>query len=132
MKITADTNVLVRVAVKDEPAQARSAAAALKDAHVIAIPLTVLCEFCWVLRAVYGFSSDEIARALRTLAGIPNVVLNHAALESGLKLLEAGGDFADGVIAHDGALMGGDTFVSFDKTAVRHLKKQGREARMLA
>jgi hypothetical protein len=33
-------------------------------------------------------------------------------------MLEAGGDFAVGVIAHQGARMGGDIFASFDRKAV--------------
>jgi len=39
-------------------------------------------------------------------------------------MLDAGGDFADGVIAHEGAWLGG-TFVSFDRQAVTLLQAQG-------
>jgi predicted nucleic-acid-binding protein len=44
-------------------------------------------------------------------------------------MLDAGGDFADGVIAHHGHLLGGDTFVSFDRRAVDLLASQGKAAR---
>ncbi len=47
-------------------------------------------------------------------------------------LLDAGGDFADGVIAHDGQMLGGDVFVSFDRKAVKRLTDQGVETRLLA
>ena len=47
------------------------------------------------------------------------------------KILEAGGDFADGVIAFEGEWLGGDVFVSFDKKAVALLEKQGISARLL-
>ena len=47
------------------------------------------------------------------------------------KALKAGGDFADGLIAFEGAWLGGETFVSFDQRAVALLVKQGRPA-MLA
>jgi predicted nucleic-acid-binding protein len=47
-------------------------------------------------------------------------------------LLEAGGDFADGVIAFEGRWLGGETFVSFDKQAVKLLKSAGEAARLLA
>jgi predicted nucleic-acid-binding protein len=40
-------------------------------------------------------------------------------VEAGLALLDAGGDFADGVIAYEGNWFGAETFLSFDKTAVR-------------
>jgi predicted nucleic-acid-binding protein len=44
---------------------------------------------------------------------------------------QAHGDFADGVIAYEGAWLGGETFVSFDKKAVALLKAQGQTARWL-
>ncbi len=46
-------------------------------------------------------------------------------------MLEAGGDFADGVIAYEGKWLGGETFVSFDKQAVALLTAQGQSARLL-
>jgi predicted nucleic-acid-binding protein len=52
-------------------------------------------------------------------------------LEAGLALLEAGGDFVDGVIAFDGAWLGAEVFVSFDKRAVSLLTKQGQAAGLL-
>ena len=53
MRITADTNVLVRGVgvVGDDPAQAAAAARALRNAERIAVPLPALSEFVWVLRA---------------------------------------------------------------------------------
>ena len=47
-------------------------------------------------------------------------------------MLEAGGDFADGVIAFEGRWLGGDTFVSFDKKAVALLKAQGLQTSLLS
>jgi predicted nucleic-acid-binding protein len=47
-------------------------------------------------------------------------------------VLEAGGDFADGVIAHEGQWLGGETFVSFDVQAVRLLERSGVKARLLS
>ncbi|MFA8593984.1 VapC toxin family PIN domain ribonuclease, partial [Xanthomonas campestris pv. campestris] len=45
--------------------------------------------------------------------------------------LDAGGDFADGVIAYEGNWLGGETFVSFDKKAVVLLTAQGQSTRLL-
>ena len=61
-----------------------------------------------------------------------NVVVNRPAVEAGLRVLEAGGDFADGVIAYDGNWLGGETFVSFDKRAVSLIRRQGQRAQLLA
>jgi predicted nucleic-acid-binding protein len=132
MRLTADTNVLVRAIVADDAKQARSAQSALKNADLIAIPLPMLCEFVWVLSRGYGVPHGEIADAVRKLVASAKVEANYAAIDAGLALLEAGGDFADGAIAHEGASLGGDTFASFDKEAVALLKRQGRETVLLA
>lgn len=63
---------------------------------------------------------------------IHNVVVNRPAVEAGLRVLETGGDFADGVIDYDGNWLGGETFVSFDKSAVSLMRQQGQQARLLA
>ena len=46
-------------------------------------------------------------------------------------LLEAGGDFADGAIAYEGKWLGADTFVSFDKKAVKLIETYGGPAHLL-
>jgi predicted nucleic-acid-binding protein len=131
MKIAVDTNVLIRAVVRDDAAQARVAAKVLTDAKLIAIALPCLCEFVWVLRSVYGFASADAASAIRALLATANVELNRPAVEAGLSVLDAGGDFADGVIAYEGNWLGGETFVSFDKQLVVLLKAQGHSARLL-
>jgi predicted nucleic-acid-binding protein len=59
------------------------------------------------------------------------VVLDRGAVGAGLAILDAGGDFADGVIAYEGQGLGGETFVSFDKKAVKLLAEQGHQTRLL-
>ena len=61
-----------------------------------------------------------------------NVVANRPAVEAGLLVLEAGGNFADGIIAYEGDWLGGEIFVSFDTQAVKLLTEQGRAAQLLA
>ena len=61
MKLTVDTNVLVRTFVQHVPEQAVIAEQLLRSAQVIAIPMIVLCETGWVLKSVYKFSSFQIA-----------------------------------------------------------------------
>ena len=131
MRITADTNVLIRAVVQDDPKQARVAAKALSQATLIAIPLPCLCEFVWVLRKVYRLGNADIGAAIRALADAEKTVMNRLAVEAGLAALEAGGDFADGAIAYEGLWLGGETFISFDKAAVSMLSAQGRPARRL-
>ncbi len=118
VKITADTNILVRAAVRDHAAQASVAEAILREAEIIAVTLPTLCEFVWVLARGYKREAAEIAQAIRLLISSESVRTDRPAVEAGLRFLEAGGDFADGVIAFDGRRLGGESFVSFDKVAV--------------
>ena len=118
MRITADTNVLVRAAVGDDPVQSPLAADALQRASLIAVTTPALCEFVWVLTRAYKRSVAEIAGAIRHLLAADSVAADRPAIEAGLAFLEAGGDFADGVIAHEGSRLGAEVFLSFDTGAV--------------
>lgn len=132
VKITADTNVLLRALVRDDVVQAKAASRCLREAELIVVPLACLCELVWVLRRVYGFQRNDILLALRTVLEVENVAVNRAAADAGVAAFQNGGDFADGVMAWDGEWLGGESFVSFDKKAVAVLKKQGIAARLLA
>jgi predicted nucleic-acid-binding protein len=131
MKITVDTNVLIRAVVRDDEKQAVAADKILKSAEIIAVTLPCLCEFVWVLRRLYEFDRKDIAAAIRALADTANVILNRPAVEAGLAILNAGGDFADGLIAYEGSWLGAETFVSFDKKAIALLAKHKYETRLL-
>jgi predicted nucleic-acid-binding protein len=131
MKISVDTNVLARAVLNDDPAQSRAARKLLREASLIAVPLPCLCELVWVLRHGTKLPKDDVAMAVRSLMNADNVVVNRPAAELGLAVLEAGGGFADGANAYEGAWLGGETFVSFDKQAVTHLSGQGESAQLL-
>ncbi len=131
MKISVDTNVLVRAVLLDDAQQADVAVKLLKEASLIAIPLPCLCELVWILRRGAKLSKDDVALTIRDLLAAGNVVMNRPAVEAGLAILEAGGDFADGVIAFEGTWLGGETFLSFDKQAVDLVARQGQAARLL-
>ena len=99
---------------------------------MVALAMPVLCELVWVLSQGYKIHSAEIAETIRRLMAGANVVLNRPAAEAGLALLDAGGDFADGVIAYEGNWLGAETFVSVDKKAVKLMDAQGKPARLLS
>jgi predicted nucleic-acid-binding protein len=132
MKITVDTNVLVRAVVKDDPKQTAVAARLLRTASLIAVTLPSLCEFVWVLESVYKFGRQDTVVALEALSNSANVAMDRPSVDAGLAVLKAGGDFADGVIAHGGNWLGGETFFSFDKKAVSVIARQGLQAKLLA
>jgi predicted nucleic-acid-binding protein len=131
MRIIADTNVLVRAITGDDERQSAVAKAELQKAEAIALALPALCELVWVLSRGYKAPSERIADMLRRLIGSANVLADRPAVEAGLAMLEGGGDFAVGVIAHEGGRLGGQVFVSFDKKAVRLLEEQSEAARLL-
>ena len=132
MKIGADTNLLLRAAVRDDAQQAIAAARVLRTAELVAVPVAALREFAWVMRSLYKKPALEVARSIRSLVASPNVVTQHPAVEAGLAVLDMGGDFADGAIAYEGRWLGAEEFVSFDKQAVTILRSQGHKARLLS
>ena len=132
VKITPDTNVLVRAIVGDDKRQSRLARAALDDADCVVLTMPALCELVWVLSRGYKIAARDIVETLRRLLNGAEVVVNRPAAEAGLAMLEAGGDFADGVIAFEGRWLGAETFVSFDMRAVELTTAQGELARLLA
>ena len=131
MRVSVDTNVLVRAVMVDDPAQAHKAIRVLSEAELIAVAMPCLCELVWVLLRVYGLQASDAAAAVRALLAANNVEVNRPAAEAGLAVQEAGGDFADGVIAYEGHWLGAQTFVSFNKKAVALLEAQGQSARFL-
>ena len=132
MRITADTNVLVRAFTGDHAAHGKIAQSTLRRAELIAVSIPTLCELVWVLSQGYKVPSREIADTIRRLINAANVAVDQPAAEAGLAQLDAGGDFADGAIAYEGNRLGADTFVSFDRKAVKLLDQRGESAQLLA
>jgi predicted nucleic-acid-binding protein len=131
MRITADTNVLLRATLDDHPTQSPLAQAALRDAEMVAINLSTLCEFVWVLRQGYKRTRPEIASLLRAFLNTPNLSTDELAIEAGIALTDAGGDFADGVAAFEGRRLGGVLFVTFDRQAATLLDRSGTKVNLL-
>lgn len=131
MKISVDTNVLARAVLQDDPQQGQAASKLLQEASLIAISLPSLCELVWILRRGAKLPKEDVAVTIRDLLQAGNVVMNRPAVEAGLAILEAGGDFADGIMAYEGNWLGGETFFSFDKQAVELLTQQGHAVQLV-
>ncbi|CDX34326.1 conserved hypothetical protein [Mesorhizobium sp. SOD10] len=131
MKIGLDTNLLLRLVVGDDEAQQRTAAETLERAELVAISVQALCEFVWVLDRSYRVARPDISASIRRILDMRNVVANRPTIEAGLAVLDAGGDFADGVIAFDGQWLGGETFVSFDRKAAKLVEGSGTPTLLL-
>lgn len=131
MNVIPDTNVLIRAALFDDVDQGQTARTILASAERILISQHALCEMVWVLRSRYKMSKEDVLQAVMALIATENVIVDRSAIEAGLKAMNAGADFADGVIAHDGRWMGGEIFVSFDKKAVAAVEQEGFPAKLL-
>lgn len=131
MRVTVDTNLLVRIFTADDIDQNQAANRALDEADAAVLTLPMLCELVWVLRRGYRVEPQAIIDLLRGLMETRNAVFDRAAIEAGIAALGVGGDFADGVIAHEGRKLGGDEFLSFDRKAVQALQAKGERARLL-
>ena len=128
MRITLDTNVLLRTVLRDDAEQADAAEALLARATVLAIPIPVFCEFSWVLRRSYGHTASQVADTIQTVCSIETVVTDNLAVDAGIKALRAGGDFADGAIVRQGESLGGTVLATFDRRALNVLRQCGLAA----
>ncbi len=59
------------------------------------------------------------------------VVAQRDAVTAGLAFLDAGGDFADGVIEFEGRRLGGKVLATFDRQAAAIVRGQGRQCLLL-
>lgn len=132
MTITIDTNVLVRLIVGDDPDQTQSARIEVLQAERVVVTLVALCETAWVLKSRYGFGRTEITTAIEVFLAVPSVIVDRPVVERGLEHLKDGGDFTDAVIAAESQSLGGHTFVSFDRKAIRRLNASGLASRLPA
>jgi predicted nucleic acid-binding protein len=118
-----DTNVIVRYLTGDHPEQS-GRARRLIDSEQVFVSTTVLLETEWVLRGVYGYPGRQVAAALGGFAGLPNVVVEDAALAAqALEWMAAGVDFADAL--HLARARHCDGFITFDRRFARAADRLG-------
>lgn len=119
--IAVDTNVIVRLLMKDDEAQYK-AAHKLFSAEEIYIADTVILESEWVLRFAYDFGAEEICVAFRKLFGLKNTRLTNAQLVAQvIDWHEAGLDFADAF--HLALSQHISTMKTFDDKFIKRAKK---------
>jgi predicted nucleic-acid-binding protein len=119
-----DTNVLVRYFVKDDPLQTQAAENLLDSLSPEApgwLGLIVLVELVWVLRFMYQFQRDGIARIVESLLRSLDVVVDQEnVVHQALSLYRnSKADFADCLIAASARAAGCRKTVTFDRIAAR-------------
>ncbi|TIW17966.1 MAG: type II toxin-antitoxin system VapC family toxin, partial [Mesorhizobium sp.] len=82
MKVSLDTNVLLRLVVGDDEAQQQTAAETLERAELVAISVQALCEFVWVLDRSYRVARPDISASIRRILDMRNVVANRPTIEA--------------------------------------------------
>ncbi|WP_295888832.1 type II toxin-antitoxin system VapC family toxin [uncultured Thiohalocapsa sp.] len=99
--IALDTNILARFYVDDpgDPEAAKQRPIArqiLTERPSLFVPLTVVLELEWVLRAFYRFETAQIVQVLEHLLGLGHVNTEESErIAAALPLAVAGMDFAD-------------------------------------
>lgn len=125
-----DTNVLVRLIVDDEPAEADAAQRAINSGPVF-VPKTVVLELEWVLRSVYRLSPATIATAIQGLLAATEISVEDAtAVGRAVAWFKDGLDLADALhLASSGHV---DAFLTFDTAMRRRIARLGMRPPVIA
>jgi predicted nucleic-acid-binding protein len=119
--IAVDTNVLVRIVLGDDPAQARVAERlfirARTEQTTLFVADVVLCELVWVLTRRTGLSRAQIAGALEQLMRTELItVADSGVVDRAARAYRGGkGDFADYLIREHATAAGATEIVTFDR-----------------
>lgn len=126
MSIALDTNVLVRLLVRDDEAQFQAAKRLVDQAAAadqpILIVLCALLETEWVLRSRYKLDKASIATAFGRLLESRGVAFEHEpTVEEALYVWSQhpASDFADCLLLARAAQLGRTRFVTFDAGAAK-------------
>ena len=120
-----DTNILVRFLVKDDENQSESVYRLFKKAEsekdAFFVPLLVILETVWVLKAVYEISRPDILDAINDILYLP--ILKFEGQPTLKRFLidaqENSADLSDVLIACSARMSGCKTVLSFDKKATK-------------
>ena len=124
MSIAIDTNVLVRLLLRDDEDQFSAARRLVNEASLagepILIVLLVVLETEWVLRSRYQLDKPSIAQNFTQLLESHDVLIEASeTLEEALYVWaqQPTADFADCLLSARAAHLGRTRFVTFDKSA---------------
>jgi predicted nucleic-acid-binding protein len=121
--IAIDTNVLLRLYLRDDPAQTRKAEACLiaaaKDSPVM-VNLIVLSEFAWTLARNKGLDRDAVADYIEQLIEADDIEIQNAgAARRALAAYRDGAaDYPDYLLAAVNVELGCRTTMTFDRDAL--------------
>lgn len=117
-----DTNILIRILVKDDEAQANLAMDFIKkNKSLTIINSIVVCELVWVLESCYDYSKDEIINCLSHILKIKQFLIpEKEIIRQSLNLYQKTKiDFSDALIAYKNELENCDYTITFDKQVAK-------------
>lgn len=118
-----DTNLLVRLVLRDEPVQHETAKQLLLQPRHFEVSSTVILELVWVLKSK-RIPHEEIVKSLTWLLQLPNLSCRDAdAVFTALSGFMQGMDFPDALhlaISRDAKA---DAFATADRDLARYAKK---------
>lgn len=119
--IALDTNVLVRLVIRDDDAQSDAAERVVRQAarsdETLYVADAVLCEFTWTLQAVYKVAREDVAAALQQLLESDSFQFeDRAGFERAVQAFrDRKGGFADYLIRERSLAAGATAVVTFDR-----------------
>lgn len=120
-----DTNVLVRLLVKDDLTQCQAAKKLVSDAvaagEALFVPVTVTLELEWVLRSCFGFGKPAVVDTLsQLLSAVELSMESERAVEIALALYgQSAADFADCLHVSLANSVGANPLWTFDRAAAK-------------
>jgi len=124
--ISLDTNLVVRLVMKDDPAQMKRVARVIEEAEAqqeeCLLTDVVLCELEWVLGSVFNVPRRKILNAVQTLMAEPLFQPeSFSRLQRALDAYSQGkGDLSDYLLGEAASGLGARTTFTFDKALQRH------------
>ncbi len=118
-----DTNVLVRYATQDDPAQvvlAEDVMRSLTPESPGFVSSVTLAEAVWVLRSAFHIDPDGIAQFVRHLLASVELVVEHSeAARAALEETDGSALFTDALLAQIAIGVGCEVTVTFDRRAAQ-------------
>lgn len=120
-----DTNVLLRLLLRDDAAQARAAEQFVESCRVndelCLVSQIVMVEAAWVLESAYGYPRNQIAEMIEyiLLADALSVEEAHHVWAALRDYRASRADFADCLIGRANQALGSERTVTFDRIAAR-------------
>ncbi|MFM7694328.1 MAG: PIN domain-containing protein [Actinomycetota bacterium] len=111
-----DTNVLIRHITRDDPTLAGRATRLFDRGTALILTPVVFLETAFVLRTVYGYPRELVARTLKEVLALPAIATDSELLATALQLhVQRGCGLTDAVIAAHALVDGPPVVASFDR-----------------